>query len=235
MLVLSPGARPPDQAAPQTIPFSPTESRSPPPTELDALRRGSAIGRVTARRLGDLDLMLLAGALVPCVLETALDSSAPGYASCLIARDVYSASGTVVLLEKGSRVQGEYRAGLRQGQRRLFVLWTRAVTPAGVAVELASPAVDPLGRAGFDGQVDTRFWDRFGGAVLLSMLDAGVAEAGRRGAERRWLREPSDAAALALEHSVDIPATLRKAQGEEVAILVAADLDFTAVYQLKAR
>lgn len=235
MLVFSKGpSRSGDLAAPTTAPISPAADAKA-PTELDALRRGSAIGRVTARPIGDLDLMLLAGALAPCVLETALDSSAPGYASCLIARDVYSASGAVVLLEKGTRVLGEYRAGMRQGQRRLFVLWTRAVTPAGIAVDLASPATDPLGRAGFDGSVDTRFWDRFGGAVLLSMLDVGVTEAGRSGADRRWLREPSDTASVALEHSVDIPAVLRKRAGEEVAIFVAADLDFTSVYRLKAR
>lgn len=71
------------------------------------------------------------------------------------------ANSAVVLMEKGTRVLGEYRSGMRQGQHRLFVLWTRAVTPAGVAVGLASPAADPLGRAGFDGALDTHFWDRF--------------------------------------------------------------------------
>ena len=66
----------------------------------------------------------------------------PGYVSCLIGQDVYSDNGDVILMEKGTRVLGEYRSGMHQGQRRLFVLWTRAVTPAGVAVGLASPASD---------------------------------------------------------------------------------------------
>ena len=97
-----------------------------------------------------------------------MDSTTPGYVTCLVPRDVYSDNGAVVLMEKGTRVLGEYRAGLRQGQRRLFVLWTRAVTPDGVAIALASPAADALGRAGFDGEIDTHFWERFGGALLLS-------------------------------------------------------------------
>src|SRR3546814_9651628 len=42
-------------------------------------------------------------------------------------------------MEKGTRVLGEYRVGIQQGQNRLFVLWTRAVTPQGVRIDLASP------------------------------------------------------------------------------------------------
>ena len=63
----------------------------------------------------------------------AMDTATPGYVSCLIPRDVLSDNGAVVLMEKGTKVLGEYRSSLKQGQSRLFVLWTRAVTPAGVA------------------------------------------------------------------------------------------------------
>ncbi|KQW67029.1 hypothetical protein ASE17_20565 [Phenylobacterium sp. Root77] len=214
--------------------FAAMADRSPPPGDPEAPRPNGKIARLQARPLGDLNMMLLAGSLLPCILETALDSTLPGQASCLVAHDIYSSAGTVVLLEKGTRVLGEHRAGLRQGQRRLFIVWTRAVTPAGVAIELASPAADPQGRSGMDGEVDTRFWDRFGGAVLMSVLEAGVAEAGRE-IDRRWLSEPSDAASVALRQSADIAPVLRKAAGAEVAIFTAADLDFTPVYQLKAR
>jgi len=206
-----------------------------PPTELDQLRRGSAIGRARASRLPDRNFLIVAGAAIPCLLQTAMDTATPGYVSCLIPRDVFSDNGAVVLLEKGTRVLGEYRSTLRQGQRRLFVLWTRAVTPAGVAISLGSPAADPLGRAGFDGAIDTHFWDRFGGAVLLSVIDDGVyAVAGNDNAFGS-ARLPSDAAAIALQNSINIPPSLRKAQGAEVSIFVARDFDFSGVYGLKAR
>lgn len=139
-------------------------------------------------------------------------------------------------MERGTRVLGEYRGGLQQGRRRLFVLWTRAVTPTGVAVALASPAADALGRSGFDGVVDTHFWDRFGGALLLSIVDDGVyAAAGRNDGASSMARVPSDAASVALQGSVEIPPTLRKGQGAEVSIFVAQDLDFAGVYQLRSR
>jgi type IV secretion system protein VirB10 len=207
-----------------------------PPTELDQLRRGSAIGQVRASRLPNRNFLIVAGAAIPCLLQTAMDTATPGFVSCLIPRDVLSDNGRVVLLEKGTKVLGEYRSSLKQGQKRLFVLWTRAVTPAGVAIRLESPAADALGRAGFDGDLDTHFWDRFGGALLLSIVDDGsYALAGQAGAASNTARVPSDAAAVALQNSVSIPPSLRKAQGSEVSIFVAQDFDFSGVYGLAAR
>ena len=210
------------------------ETAANPATELDHLRQGSAIGQARATRLPDRNFLIIAGAAIPCLLQTAMDTATPGYVSCLIPRDVLSDNGAVVLMEKGTKVLGEYRSTLKQGQSRLFVLWTRAVTPAGVAIRLESPAADSLGRAGFDGNLDTHFWDRFGGALLLSIVDSGsYALAGPNGGDAA--RVPSDAAAVALQNSVNIPPSLRKAQGSEVSIFVAQDFDFSGVYGLKAR
>ena len=105
----------------------------------------------------------------------------------------------------------------------------------GVAISLASPAADPLARAGFDGAIDTHFWDRFGGALLLSIVDDGVFAIAGNGNQYQTARVPSDAAAIALQGSIDMPPTLRKPQGSEVSIFVAQDFDFSSVYDLKAR
>lgn len=206
-----------------------------PATELEQLRRGSAIGQARATRLPDRNFLIVAGTSIPCLLQTAMDTATPGYVSCLIPRDVMSDSGAVVLLPKGSKVLGEYRSSLRQGQSRLFVLWTRAVTPDGVAIALASPAADPLGRAGFDGDLDTHFWARFGGALLLSIVDDGAYAVAGRDVGSGAARLPSEAAGIALQNSINIPPSLRKAQGAEVSIFAAQDFDFSGVYGLKAR
>ncbi len=226
----------PDQAATAAAPLLASDRADPPGHELDTLRRVSPIASARAGRLPDRNLLITAGSSVPCVLQTAMDSSSPGYVSCLISRDVYSENGAVVLLERGTRVLGEYRGAVEPGRGRLFVLWTRAVTPTGVAVALASPAADSLGRAGFDGAIDTRFWDRFGGALLLSIVDdVAYAAAGGGQSLQSTARVPSDAASVALQGSVGIRPTLRKAQGAEVSIFVAQDLDFADVYRLRPR
>lgn len=225
---------PPGLAPGPLAPAAPIAAAS--STELDQLRQGSSLGLARASRLPDRNFLIIAGTSIPCTLQTAMDTATPGYVSCLIGQDVYSDNGDVILMEKGTRVLGEYRSGMRQGQKRLFVLWTRAVTPAGVAVGLASPASDALGRAGFDGSIDTHFWERFGGALLLSIVDdtsAAVASRGNQNGET--VRVPSDAAGIALQDSINIPPSLIKPQGAEVAIFVAQDLDFSSVYALRAR
>jgi len=206
------------------------------PTELDQLRQGSTIGMAHASRLPDRNFLITAGTSIPCTLQTAMDTATPGYVSCLIGQDVYSENGAVILLEKGSKVLGEYHSGLKQGQARLFVLWSRVITPGGVAIGLASPASDALGRAGFDGTIDNHFWERFGGALLLSIVDdTAAAVATRSDSNGETVRVPSDAAGIALQNSINIPPSLKKPQGAEVAIFAAQDLDFSTVYALKAR
>jgi type IV secretion system protein VirB10 len=206
------------------------------PTELDQLRQGSTIGMASASRLPDRNFLITAGTSIPCTLLTAMDTSTPGYVSCLIGQDVYSDNGAVILMEKGSKVLGEYHSGMKQAQARLFVLWNRVVTPGGVAIVLASPASDALGRAGFDGTIDSHFWARFGGALLLSIIDdTAAAVASRADSSGETVRVPSDAAGIALQNSINIPPSLKRNPGSQVAIFAAQDLDFSTVYALKAR
>lgn len=207
---------------------------------LDALRQSSAVGEARASMLPNRNYLVTAGTLIPCILQTAMNSAQPGYTSCLIPRDVYSENGRVVLMEKGTKVLGEYHGGIQQGQNRLFVLWTRAVTPQGVRIDLASPGSDALGRAGIAGSVDTFFWARFGSALLLSLVDdaayiAGQSVSGGSNNFNNTTRTPSEGAGIALQNSINIRPVLKKNQGEEVGIFVAKDFNFADVYNLELR
>ncbi|EZP67185.1 VirB10 type IV secretion protein [Sphingomonas paucimobilis] len=203
-------------------------------TSLDNLKQTSAIGTATARMIGDRNYLVTAGAIIPCTLQTAMDSSVPGYTTCIIPRDVYSDNGRVVLLEKGTRVFGEYQGGLQRGQNRLFAMWTRAVTPRGVAIDIGSPASDPLGRAGVTGRIDRFFWQRFGAAMLFSVLDAGGQIAGQAVSPQgsTVFRTPGDTTSQILNDTQQIRPIVRVNQGTEMAITVAKDFDFSQVYGL---
>ncbi|PDT82337.1 type IV secretion system protein VirB10 [Sinorhizobium sp. BJ1] len=199
------------------------------PTRLEGSRAGT---------LGNRGFIVAMGASIPCVLETAMASDQPGFTSCVINRDVLSDNGRVVLMEKGTQVVGEYRGGLQRGQKRLFVLWNRAKTPNGVIVTLASPATDALGRAGMDGYVDTHWWERFASALLLSVVGDAASYANSRLQDsdvdaQGTTSAGQQAAAIAVEQSINIPPTLMKHQGELVSIFVARDLDFSGVYRLR--
>jgi len=207
---------------------------SPPATNLDTLRQASAIGQAQARPLPDRNFLITAGSFIPCVLQSAMDSSQPGYVSCIVPRNIYSDNGRVVLMEKGTKILGEYQGGLNRGQYRLFVLWTRAVTPRGIAIDVASPATDALGRGGVDGRVNNFFWQRFGTALLFSLVDdaATVGAEAVGNSASNTTRVPSDAASTILQQNGQIKPVLRKNQGEDVGITVAQDFDFSTVYGL---
>ena len=192
-----------------------------------------------AGQIGDRRFIVAQGTSIPCILETAMQSDQPGFVSCVIPRDVLSDNGQVVLMEKGTQVVGEYRGGLNQGETRLHVLWDRAKTPTGVVVALASAATDGLGRAGVGGTIDNHWWERFGSALLLSVVADGSAAASaslKTGSvidAQLTAQSGNQAAAIAVEQSAAIKPTLLKNQGEMVSIFVARDLDFSGVYQLR--
>jgi type IV secretion system protein VirB10 len=206
-------------------------------TNLDTLRRASAIGQTQARPLPNRNFLITAGSFIPCVLQSAMDSSQPGYVSCIVPHHVYSDNGRVILMEKGTKIVGEYQGGLNRGQYRLFVLWTRAVTPRGIAIDVASPATDALGRGGIDGRVNNFFWQRFGTALLFSLVEdaatIGAEAVGDSGSN--VTRVPSDAASTILQQNAQIRPVLRKNHGEDVGITVAQDFDFSSVYGLSLK
>lgn len=191
--------------------------------------------------LPDRDMMLTQGSMIDCQLETKIVSTVPGMTTCYTTRDIYSTNGRVVLLDSGSKVVGQYQGGMTQGQARIFVLWTRVETPNGVIINLDSPGAGPLGEGGLGGYVDTHFWERFGGAIMLSMIgdlgDYASNKASGSGNDRITFGNTSDAgkdmAATALENTINIPPTLYKNQGERLQIFVARDLDFRGVYSLE--
>lgn len=196
---------------------------------------------VTAQLLPTRRFLLPKGAFVDCTLETAIDSTYEGMTTCIGASDIYSADGKVVLLERGTKYVGEQKGSPQQGQGRVFVLWSEARTPTGVVVQLASPGTDELGRNGLPGFVDNHFWERFGAAILISVLDgtmqalaASQQRSGNTGGGAVVIGpQGSNVVAEVLRGTVSIPPTVVKNQGERIQILVARDVDFRTVYALR--
>ncbi|MFJ3465755.1 type IV secretion system protein VirB10 [Achromobacter spanius] len=201
----------------------------------------TSMAGVSAAMLPNRNFLITQGNGIVCTLETAVASTQPGMTTCVGATDVFSANGHVNLLPRGTRYTGQYEAGIKAGQARLFMVWHRAETPDGVVINLNSPGTDSLGRAGADGWVDNHFAERFGAAflstLLTSSLDYLVAgqQSGASTVVSDSAQSGSRVAEKILDSTINIPPTLHKNQGDDLRIMVARDLDFSSVYSLRVR
>lgn len=167
------------------------------------------------------------GTLIPAILETAIDTDVPGFVRAVVSEDVRSFDGTRILVPRSSRLIGQYQSGLQGGQKRAYVIWTRLIRPDGASVNLASPAVGFDGTTGLEGDVKSNFFQRFGSALLLSVVDGLTAIAS--GGASVVLGGGSSAAAAAVEQDGKVGPTIRVRQGEPIRVFTARDLDFSQV------
>ena len=205
--------------------------------------QGSATPKVVASMLGNRSLTLPKGTAFTCALKTKVISAVSGLVGCQVQRNVFSDDGRVLLIERGSHLDGEYRiASVRPGTVRIPVLWTRIRTPLGVTVDIDSPGTGQLGESGIDGYVDSRWGERIGAAMLLSLIDDSVKlviqnQASDRQADTIVLpsttANTSKLAEKVLDSTINIPPLIYQNQGGIVGIYVARDVDFSSVYELK--
>jgi type IV secretion system protein VirB10 len=204
-------------------------------------------------------MTLAKGTLPDCTLLTAILTDQPGFLKCILSAPVMSMDGKVVLMEAGTTMEGEYTQGLQSGQKTIFTLWSRAVTPNFVSVQLNSPGTDALGRAGTTGYVDNKWFERFAGAVFFSLFedakqiyiardDARASQRangnsfgdtyniGAQGTLSQLSNTDSTTKSIVeemLKQGSQVRPSLYKNQGEIIKIFVARDVDFSTVYELR--
>ncbi|MBB3033125.1 TrbI/VirB10 family protein [Alteriqipengyuania lutimaris] len=168
------------------------------------------------------------GTLIPAILETAIDTDVPGYVRAVVSQDVKSFNGKNVLIPRSSRLIGQYQSGLQAGQKRAYVIWTRVIRPDGASVNLQSPGIGFDGTTGLPGDVDSRFFQRFGSAMLLSVV-GGLSAIGSGGASVVIGGGGQAAAAAAAQQDGQLGPVVRVRQGEPIRVFTARDLDFSGV------
>lgn len=195
------------------------------------------VEKISATQESDTDWKIFQGKTIPAVLDTAINSDLPAMIRANISEDVYSETGRNVLLPKGTRLIGQYNSAIQMGQTRVFVIWTRAITPDQVSIALGSPGIDTLGRAGMAGEVDNHFWDIFGASLLLSVLAVGASDIQTPNSDTFYgnpyqfevvesLSEQSD---KILSERLKIKPTIVVDQGERINVMVSKDLDFSSL------
>lgn len=184
--------------------------------------------------------LLAAGTIMSCVLKTKIVSSYPGITLCQVTKDVLSDDGKTVLIRGGAQLQGEQTKVIQQGMARVFVNWT-TVKDGDVRVRIDALGADGLGASGVPAWVDNHFWQRFGGALMLSFIEdalaAGSSQLSKQNDSEFTMNNTtgtsSELAKTTLDNSINIPPTAYVNQGEMMSVIIPRNIDFSSVYEVK--
>lgn len=205
------------------------------------LKSAAAQGHETVKAadIGDISNTIVQGTIISAVLETAINTELPGNIRAQVMRPVYSFDGQNVLMPAGTRLIGTYNSDISIAQKRVLIAWNRAITPEGKSVKLAATGIDRLGRGGQEGNVDSRFVQRFGTAVLITSISAipsflandeangNTTTGAATGVAQDVSDDLKDTTEDVLEDYLKLPPIIRIPQGTPLNVLVNQDLDFT--------
>lgn len=182
----------------------------------------------------DLERTLRPGTRIACTLVHAIDGTQAGPFLCQTKYAVKSWSGNTDLIQKGEWVTGTTQP-LNIGQGRMMAIAATISTGSGLMASLGSaPVTDPLGRLGMPGQVDNRFWDRVGNALITDAalnafrLPQAALRSQSKGVQFS-ANDTQDVVNQVLQSTADLPPLFNKNQGEEITILITAPVHFGAL------
>ncbi|MEM5386708.1 TrbI/VirB10 family protein [Paraburkholderia phymatum] len=206
-------------------------------TSFDQSLQPSKLQPMQASFRPDRHYLISRNTMIRCGQATAIRTDRPGLIGCPIAQDVWSDDGTTLLVRKGALAKGEQRDAVIQGQGVIGAIWDE-IDDGDVRIPLNSPATDPLGAAGIPAYVDEHFWQRFKGALMVSLIgDFGQALANKAIGAGQTINfsnssnATQDVAAETLRSTINIPPTAYSNQGSVINIFVARDVDLRSVYQ----
>lgn len=175
-----------------------------------------------------------------CALYTEIVTDHPGLIECRLTDPLYSADGSTVIADAGDKLTGEQNIELKPGQVQVFTAWTELETQSGVRARLDSLGAGPMGASGTEGWIDNHYQQRFGGAVMLSLIQDALQAAsnttqksssGSGYTVNNSEQNVENMASKALENTINIPPTGHLSPGTVLTVIVARDIDFSSVFE----
>lgn len=119
---------------------------------------------------------IMEGTGIPLRLTEGATSDMPGQLNAEILQNVYdSMTGDVLLIPQGTKIVGTYDVAVSAGQSRIGVIWNRLVFPDTSSRQIGTMSgADQAGLGGMKDLLDTHFWEKFGSAIMVSLIGAGA-------------------------------------------------------------
>ncbi len=125
-----------------------------------------------------LDRTLTVDRYLPAILINAINSELDGKVVAQIEENVFAAHGRKVLIPAGSKAIGRYNSLTKTGEERLTITWNRIITPEGINIHVQDAEMaDAMGRSGIAGDIDKRYFEKYGMSLLVSILTSATSYA----------------------------------------------------------
>lgn len=132
--------------------------------------------QVKTTKAADMSRMILQGKIINAVLETSINTDVQSQVRAIVTRDVYSESEKNILIPKGSKLIGSFRAdNLSPSNPRLSISWSRIIRVDGLNISISSNTADDLGRGGVAGDLDNKYAQAIQNSILSSVVSVGGA------------------------------------------------------------
>jgi len=179
---------------------------------------------------------LKAGAIIPAVLLTGVDTARAGPIVATVSQNVYdTVSGRHLVLPQGTRLIGRHEGESAYGDRRAFLTWDRLILPNGKSLVMTGePGVDAQGAVGVRGQVDRRLFPLLVGTLFAGAITTlgQIARDGDGDGSGGLLGDAGDAAAIEgsqvggrlVDRELEVRPSIRLRAGAPVRVMITRDL-----------
>lgn len=186
------------------------------------------------------------GSVIPATLITGINSDLPGRITAQVSQNVYdSATGHLLLVPQGTKLLGRYDSKVSFGQSRVLVVWTDIIFPNGSTLQIGSMAgTDAAGYGGFNDQVDNKYLQTFGSAILVALIGAGInmatpqentpfgtTNSAQYAAQQSFVETFGRFAQETISKNLNVQPTLDIRPGYQFNVLVDQDIIFPGTYR----
>lgn len=212
-------------------------SNAPAGTFVEATRQYGYSTETQRDQLTKTDLRV--GTIIPAILINGINSELEGVAIGQVSQNVWDSTyGKQVLIPQGTRLIGEFKSDIKEGQSRVGVSWNRLQFPNGKTLSLSNMVgSDQAGFTGFSDKINNHYKKKFGSATLLSII-SGVASmftsdknsSSGEAFTNQVSQQYATVGSKLIEKNLDIPPTIIIRPGYRFTVIVTKDFALEPYY-----